>query len=103
MANYDNFIKLILRRLRKSGFAQVNGYNKFEYLRETKKAVIMLREKGTTARVPLAKIAVAIKAVRSDPKVYDKGPSALRKYGLTHITSPIWSILHLLSIRELIK
>ena len=31
---------------------------------------------------------------------YDKGPDALRDLGITHINSPIHSLLHLLSREE---
>jgi len=101
MSDYDDMVKLIIKRLRKRGFSQVSGYNRFRYMCETEKAIILLREKGTEARIPLAKIAAAIEAVRQEPAIYDKGPSALRKYGITHINSPLWSLLNLLSKAEL--
>jgi hypothetical protein len=101
MSNRENIVKLILKRLKNNGFSQVDGYNRFQFISELDKAVILLREKGTKARVPFSKIIVAIEAVKRDPSVYDAGPSALRAYGITHINSPIWSLLHLLTKAEL--
>ncbi|MEK7775315.1 MAG: hypothetical protein AAB305_05475 [Candidatus Zixiibacteriota bacterium] len=59
------------------------------------------RERGKDTRIPFHKIADAIVAVRKDHKVYSEGPSRLRKHGLTHITSPLWALLHLLTLEEL--
>lgn len=109
----NDVVKKIIKKLKIEGHSQVIGgksegykrdrYNKFVYVRETDNVVILLREKGTEARIPYSKIAQAIEAVRTNPEIYTQGPSSLRKYGITHINSPVWSLLHLLSIDELIE
>lgn len=57
-------------------------------------------EKGADTREPFEKILVAIDAYKENPELYNEGPSKLRDYGITHITSPIRSILHLLPKEE---
>ena len=87
----------ILQRFADQGFCEVEGYNSFEYLRETNSTVYVGREQGLDTIIPFQKIIVGIDAFKSNPGLYNSGPSALRDFGITHITSPIWSLLHLLS------
>lgn len=94
-------VELVMSRLCSRGYAQVKGYNRFEYVRHTDGTVTVLRENGNTVDVRLSAIRKAIEAVRTDPTVYDKGPSALRAHGITHVNSPIWSMLHLATLEEL--
>ncbi|MGB3151495.1 MAG: hypothetical protein WBB27_12615 [Maribacter sp.] len=90
----------ILQRFSDLGISQVEGYNGFKYLRESNNSVFVGREQGKDTPLPFKNIIIGIKAIKSDPQVYDKGPNALREFGITHITSPIWSLLHLLSIDD---
>jgi hypothetical protein len=92
---------MLLQRFSDIGKAQVKGYKSFAYIRETDNMVIIQRENGNEARVPIKTINKAIEAVRNDQDVYNHGPSALRAYGITHVTSPVWAILHLATLREL--
>ncbi len=94
---------MLLSRFRERGVAQVEGYNKYGYIGETDNAVIVSRERGNDTRVPFATIEKAIGVVRNDPKVYNKGPSGLRTHGFSHITSPVWAILHLADLNELLE
>ena len=98
----NELVREIAKRFREKGFSQVEGYNRFGYVRETPSSVVVSRENGQDTPIPFAKIAMAIDAVRKEHSVYFKGPSALRKFGITHINSPIWSLLHLLSLNEII-
>jgi hypothetical protein len=93
----------IISRFRNIGAAQVSGYNTFTYTRETDNAILIKRESGTEARIPIDKIRTAVEAVRSNPQVYNGGPSGLANYGITHINSPIWAMLHLLTIQEILE
>ncbi len=97
----ENKIKTIVERFQKKGFAQVPGYKKFGYISKTDKTLTVSREDGEDTQIPLSKIEEAIKAIRLNNSVFDDGPSSLRKYGITHITSPIWSLVHLLSLEEI--
>lgn len=98
----ENIIKII-ERFQKKGFAQVPGYKKFGYISKTSKTVLVSREGGEDTLIPLSKIEEAIKAIRLNNSIFDDGPSSLRKYGITHITSPIWSLVHLLSLEEIMS
>ncbi len=91
----------IVERFRARGYAQVEGYKRFGFIRETPNAVVVSRETGQPTPIPHAKIVQAVEAVRSDPAVYDAGPSFLRDHGITHLNSPIWALLHLLTLAEL--
>ncbi len=86
----------ILQILEDRGYAQVEGYFRFEFVEEGKAHVSMKRKKGTTARIPLKKVLVGVKFYQRNSDRYDEGPATLRKSGLTHITSPIFALLHLL-------
>jgi len=86
----------ILQILEDRGYAQVRGYFRFEFVEEGKTWVSMKRRKGTSARIPLMKILEGIKFYQRNNDSYDEGPVALRRAGLTHITSPIFALLHLL-------
>ena len=84
----------ILKSFKSQGYCQVPGYNRFGYVREINSTVVVSREAGKDTKIPFSKIQEGIEAVKADKSIYDKGPSGLRAAGLTHITSPIWSLLH---------
>jgi len=102
ISSINEVSNMLLSLFRTKKIAQVEGYNRFEYIRETDSAVIVSRENGEDTVVPIAKIKLAIEAVRNDPSVYDRGPNSLREHGITHLNSPIWAILHLANLSELI-
>ena len=87
----------ILQRLIDTKKAQADGFKSFKLVHYNKSSIIILREKGTEAVIPFKKLLVGIEAFQSDPSLYDRGPSSLRPFGLTHITSPIYALLHLLN------
>ncbi|MBP3193063.1 hypothetical protein [Natronogracilivirga saccharolytica] len=91
----DEILQKIIQIFRDTQISEVPGYNKFGYIRETISAVIVSRQNGEDTRIPFSKIKQGIEAVKVDKKVYDDGPASLRKYGITHINSPIWSLLRL--------
>jgi len=90
----------ILQRFSDRSVSKVEGYNSFQYLRETDNSVYVGREKGQDTSIPFKKIIVGIEAFKENPELYDKGPNSLREFGITHINSPIWSLLRLLSPRD---
>ena len=85
-----------MQDFKKKGHAQVSGYKRFGYLKETETAAYISREAGKDTRVPFEKMLIGIEAYQHNPENYDMGPSVLRQYGLTHVTSPIFALLHLL-------
>ena len=93
-------VSSLIARFKENGDAQVEGYKKFEYVRETNNAVIIRRENGNEVRIPKGTLKKAIEAVQNEPQVYNEGPTKLRKYGITHITSPVWAILHVVNLKE---
>ncbi len=90
----------ILQRFSDKKSFHLKGYNRFVYVGETDKSVKVLREKGTKAIVPFQKILTGIEAYQSDPGLYDLGPVVLRDFGITHVNSPVWTLLHLLKKEE---
>jgi len=101
MTKVEDMVSALISRLKQRGYAQVTGYNRFGFVRQADNYVVVSRENGKDTKIPYSKLAVAIEAVQKDSKVYSEGPSRLRKHGLTHITSPLWSLLHLLTLEEL--
>lgn len=92
----------ILQRFFNKKTSQVIGYNSFGYISETASTVSVTRETGNDTSIPFAKILVGIEAYQQNQDLYDDGPNALREFGITHINSPIWSLLHLLKKDEYI-
>lgn len=88
----------ILQRFEDLGYAQVPGYFRFIWVRETNNSVIALRENGKQAVVPFAKILNGIELYQKNPLHYEKGPVNLREAHILHVTSPIFALLHLLSV-----
>ena len=101
MEDIELKVNLVIKRFQEKGFAQVSDYNRFGYIKRTDKALVVSRENGEDTRIPLEKIKLAIQAVQKNNSVYDDGPSSLRKFGITHINSPVWALIHLLSLSEI--
>ena len=64
----DNYkiLQKMLEAFRNNGYAQVKGYNRFGYLKETDKAVFVSRETGKDTRVPFDKILLGIEALQDE-------------------------------------
>jgi len=90
----------ILQRFKDQKISQVEGYKSFGYIRETENQVQVSREDGQDTWLPFKKILIAIEGYQKNPDLYNVGPTALRELGITHVNSPILSILHLLSKDE---
>ena len=87
----------ILQRFKDKTFAKVDGYNSFGYIRETDKAVFVTREAGEDTPIPFVKILKGIDAYKSNTTLHQTTPTALRDFGITHVTSPVFALLHLLN------
>jgi len=96
----DDLISKILTRFKKTGICTSKKV-KFKYISHNDNKVEVSREKGKDTPIYFRDLARAIEAVRKDHIVYSEGPSRLRKHGLTHVTSPLWALLHLLNFKEL--
>jgi hypothetical protein len=87
----------ILQRFKDLKISQVEGYKTFGYISETNSSVKVTRETGEDTPIPFSKLIIGIEAYQSNPELYDSIPKSLREFGITHFTSPIWSLLHLLN------
>ena len=87
----------ILQRFKDLGKAEVKGYNLFGYIRENKNSVFVTRETGEDTPILFAKILKGIEAYQSNPELYNSNPTALRDFGITYVTSPVFALLHLLT------
>jgi len=90
----------ILQRFADCKVAQVKGYKSFGYIKETNNAVILSRENGVDTPVPFGKIELGIEAYKSNTTLYNEGPTVLREFNIKYITSPVFALLHLLSIED---
>lgn len=86
----------ILQRLIDLQFAQVEGYNRFGLIGLESNKIIVSRENGKDTPIPFAKIIKGIEAYQQRPELYEEGAIALRAFGIIHITSPVFALLHLL-------
>ncbi|GAB1447469.1 MAG: hypothetical protein LCH37_13200 [Bacteroidetes bacterium] len=100
MKKSEELLLEILKRFKANGLAQVSGLNAFGYVRETPKSVYVTREKGKDTLISHKRLLMGIEAYQSNPSLYEQGPAALREFGITHVTSPIYAMLHLLSKKE---
>lgn len=86
----------IIQKLIDQGYAQVEGYNRFGFIEIKGVTIWISREKGKDTPVPFAKIIDGIEAYKSNLELYDQGTNPLRDFGITHVTSPVFALLHLL-------
>lgn len=93
--NTEEILKEILVRLKEQGYCQVSGYKSFGFVKENPKSVVVSREAGKDTPVPFAKLKRCIEVYKANIDEYNAGPTALRKYGITHINSPLFSLLHI--------
>ena len=101
MRETDAIVEHILDVFQESGVAQVSGYAPFRFVGRAAESVIVERQNGNEARIPLSILRRAVEAVRKDHSVYKGGPSRLREHGITHVTSPTWALIRLLPLSEL--
>jgi hypothetical protein len=90
----------IIQKMIDIGYCQVKPLNRFEYISHTDTYIMIVRERGKNTRIYYNKIVEVIDKYKENPEDYSLKPSKLRDYGLTHVTSPIWSLLHLLDKRD---
>jgi len=96
-------VEELIFRFKMKRVAKVDGYNEFKLVKQQGNNLIVTREKGKETEIPKSRISKAIEFVRKDPTIYDRGPGALHGTGVTHITSPVWTILHLMTLEELLS
>jgi hypothetical protein len=72
----------------------------FGYIKKTNSSVHVTREDGDDTVVPFAKILQGIEAYHMNSEWYNQGPSILREAKITHVTSPVWALLHLMKKKD---
>jgi hypothetical protein len=92
----------ILQKFIDKGYAQVSGYNRFGFIKFSNNAVLVTRENGGDTPVSFSKIVKGIEAYQSNSSLYDSNPTELRDSCITHVTSPIFALLHLLEKEDYI-
>jgi hypothetical protein len=100
MDKSEQILLKILKRFKEKGLAQVSGYKSFGYLRETPKSVYVSREDGEDTPVSHKLLLMGIGAYLQNPSLYNEGPVELRRFKITHVTSPIFALLHLIPKEE---
>lgn len=93
---------VIIERFAEKGKAE--GKRKcFGYVDSYSNGIIVSRENGKDTKISKLHLIATIEAVRIDPSIYDSGPAGLRKYINKRIYSPLWALLRLVSIDELVS
>ncbi len=100
MNKSEELLNKILKRFKEKGFAQEKGYKSFGYIRETPNSVYVSREDGEDTPVTHKRLLMGINAYMQNPGLYNEGPAALRRFKITHVTSPIFALLHLIPKEE---
>jgi len=90
----------ILQRFIDEKAARVPGYQSFGFLRLRTESVLVTRERGKDTPVPFSAILTGINAYQQNAELYQQGPSALRAFGISHVTSPVFALLQLLEQKD---
>lgn len=77
--------------------------NYFGCLGKTSEGVLVSRQNGSSYDVSKDYIIQAIEAVRKELSIYEDGPARLKPYINRWIYSPLWALLHLLSMDEIME
>jgi hypothetical protein len=77
--------------------------NEFGFIRDDGIKIVVSRENGEDTPITREYIAQAVAAVRKDPSIYILGPSSLKPYIKRRIQSPLWALLHLVSLNEITR
>lgn len=93
--------ELIIERFKAKGYAE-GPRNKFGFIKDDGKSIVVSRETGQDTPIKRDYIAEAVAVVRMEPNIYSAGPSKLRPYIKRRIQSPLWALLQLVSLKELL-
>jgi Na+-transporting NADH:ubiquinone oxidoreductase subunit NqrE len=94
--NSEIILKNIIAKFKEQGYAQVDGYNKFGYIRATDFTVTVSRQRGKDTPVSYKMLLIAIDGIKAKPELYGATPTHFRALGITHVTSPVFALVHLL-------
>jgi len=95
-----NVANKMLSRFVEQGGAQ-GKRNYFGFAGNADDGVSVLRANGKKYDVKREFIVQAVEAVRKDPAIYNAGPTRLKPYINRWIYSPLWAMLHLMTLDEI--
>lgn len=95
-------VDMIISKLMECGGAQ-SAKSYFQYAGKSDNAVQILRQTGLSWVIKDYEVKKAVEAVREDFSIYINGPSKLRPYIGRPIHSPLWAMLRLVPLDEIIN
>lgn len=98
----EQITEMIIQRFVAKGSAQ-GVRNVFKFVETVSGGVHVLRECGTIWLIRKEQIEQAVNAVRQEPAIYSTGPSRLKPYITGRVQSPLWAMLHLVSLDEILS
>ncbi len=101
MKNASQVADEIIAKFAKQGTAKGKRIY-FGYVRQVSHGVIVSRERGQDYMVHKDYIIKAVEAVRKEPSIYEAGPTRLHPYIDRWIYSPLWALLRLMTLEELL-
>jgi hypothetical protein len=102
MRSIETVTEIVVKRfIRKK---EVQGMlNRFKFVNEADSGIYVMRESGSECYISREDIMKTVEAFRIDPSIYQDGPTKLRQYIKKRIYSPLWAIVRLLSIDEIVE
>jgi hypothetical protein len=92
----------LVARFRQRREAHVAGYDKITFHQRVGNILYVTRGNRNDDAVPAIRIMRAVELVRRNPKLYANGPGVSHTSGAGHITDVVWSILHLMTLEQLL-
>jgi hypothetical protein len=92
----------LITRFRQRREAQVAGYDKIVFHQRVGNMLYVTRGDRSDAAVPAIRIMRAVELVRRNPQLYANGPGVSHSSGAGHITDVVWSILHLMTLEQIL-
>lgn len=87
----------ILQKMITNGYCQMEGYNRYAYLSHSSNSLVIGRKDGMDTTIPYSKILLAIQNYQLNPDDFEGNTTTIKNYGISHIYSPIFSLLHMLN------
>jgi hypothetical protein len=94
--------KDLVTRFRVRREAQVAGYDKIVFHQRVGNMLYVTRGDRSDAAIPAIRIMRAVELVRRNPQLYANGPGISHSSGAGHISDVVWSILHLMTLEQLL-
>lgn len=95
-------VDMIISKLAECGGAQ-SAKVYFKYAGKSDRSIKLVRQTGLSWIIKDNEVKIAVEAVREDFSIYDDGPSTLRPYIGRPIHSPLWAMLRLVPLDQLLN